>query len=124
MVLDFGDIKTVLCKLHDVWDHGLILEGTDPLLMFLNNSKLADFQAIGFGKLFVFDCPPTAENLAAYALQFLKEALEHNGVSVDRVVFWETPTSRAIIDKDWPGSPMPLQTSEWKMPEPRIEWQP
>lgn len=90
MVLDFGDIKVALCKLHEAWDHGLLLEATDPL---------CTVAGLRLGKLFLFSGPPTAENIAAFALKFLKTELEKDGVTVDCVVFWETPTSRAIVER-------------------------
>lgn len=98
MVLDFSALKQLLCELHDMWDHGLILEKTDPFLKL----DLMDKDFIGLGKVFVLGDAPTAENLANYAFEYLQSRLTHcygDQVILEWVTFFETPTSSATVSK-------------------------
>jgi hypothetical protein len=45
---------------------------------------------------FMMKDPPTAENLAAYALRVARDYLGRHGIEVISVKFWETPTSCAV----------------------------
>ena len=107
MVLDFSDIKMMLMELHKLWDHGMILEKTDPLLLalsaILTNTK--DSAHLGLAKLMVFDNAPTAENLASFAFAYLDRRIRgifihtnlEDNIILEEVTFYETPTSSATV---------------------------
>lgn len=84
MLVDFGDIKTVVKTFIDEnWDHKMLLRKDDPLV--------EEFTERG-EPMFLFDENPTAETFAKYLYQFAKE----NGLPVDEIRFHETPTSIAV----------------------------
>jgi 6-pyruvoyltetrahydropterin/6-carboxytetrahydropterin synthase len=85
MVIDFGEIKKILeVYVHDVYDHGFIVQDTDVTLgTFLSGE--------GY-KVIVVDFPPTAEELAQRIYNQLVWVL--SGLAYVKV--WETPTSCAI----------------------------
>lgn len=103
MVLDFGDIKKLLMELHDMWDHGLILEKADPLLSCFANLSFTEphVTGLGLGKIFITACAPTAENLAMFAFQYLEDRLHglypNGAIHLESLTFFETPTSSATI---------------------------
>lgn len=83
MVADFGDIK----RLVKAWidreiDHRMILRHDDPLV--------AALQALG-EPVYVLDSNPTAERIA----RLLFDVSREQGLAVDRVTLWETPSSWA-----------------------------
>lgn len=86
MVVDFARIKGFLTRyVHDVLDHGFIVEESDAVML----DALA-----GHGwKVIVFDSTPTAENLAAWIGKQAVAILVP--MTVESVVVWETPTSKA-----------------------------
>lgn len=102
MVIDFGDIKAWLMELHDLWDHGLILEKSDELLIAINAWMFPDTRNVGLGKLIIMENAPTAENLAYFAFCYLTKKViaetDTNDLHLDSVMFYETPTSSATID--------------------------
>lgn len=93
-VVDFGVIKErVGAWLDRELDHGMILERGDPLVGMLTDQGM---------RLFILDCPPTAENIArlvfARAQVLLDESSEK--LRVTRVIVWETPNCRAEFTGD------------------------
>lgn len=85
MVVDFGDVKSVLKAEADRLDHALIYEEGS-----LKPTTVAALEDEGF-RLVVVDFRPTAEALARYFYQRLAQA----GLSVHGVTVYETPTNAA-----------------------------
>jgi len=94
MVMDFHHLKSALKPLIDQFDHSFIIDKNDPL--FEAFSKLN--QEYGL-KLTIVDFCPTAEALARYIYNYLKDKFEKASllkeVSIYKVVVWETKTSKA-----------------------------
>lgn len=85
-VIDFGCIKEVIGTwLDENFDHAFIAEYNDPLIMWLAENKQ---------KFFIFDSPPTAENLAKFVFNLCVQRLPET-LTVESVTCWETPSCRA-----------------------------
>jgi 6-pyruvoyltetrahydropterin/6-carboxytetrahydropterin synthase len=83
MVVDFSDIKGAIKEWIDrELDHRMILRRDDPLVTAL--------QALG-EPVYVLDSNPTAERIARLVFDVARE----QGLPVDRVTVWETPSSWA-----------------------------
>ena len=83
MVVDFGDIKRLVKEWIDrELDHRMILRHDDPLVKVL--------QALG-EPVYVLDSNPTVERIARLVFDVSRE----QGLPVDRVTVWETPSSWA-----------------------------
>ncbi len=83
MVVDFGDIKRLVKEWIDrELDHRMILRHDDPLVKAL--------QALG-EPVYVLDSNPTVERIARLVFDVSRE----QGLPVDRVTVWETPSSWA-----------------------------
>jgi len=95
MVMDFYHIKSALKDLIDEIDHSFIIDRNDPMYEELKSVA----ERYGAMKIFTVDFCPTAEALAKFFYDYLKQKLKEAGllgeVKVVRVVLWETPTSRA-----------------------------
>lgn len=90
-LVDFDVIKGTVGKwITDKWDHGMILEADDPLVGAMHEHDCKTF-------VLPEGVAPSAENLAMFlhatANRLLAE--EQIPVRVNRVLFWETPTSCA-----------------------------
>jgi len=84
MVDDFGTLKTALKKIHDMWDHKLLLED--------NEEGRAVGKAVNEVKAFdvvYVDYRPTAEEMSRHAYRLLKA----DGINVTEVELYETPTN-------------------------------
>ncbi len=78
MIIDFGDLKKAMHKVLDPWDHALILHNKDPMVIDLENQRALDLLNATNGeaaRLFVYNFNPTAENLARYSLNLIKNEL-------------------------------------------------
>jgi len=83
MVVDFGDIKRLVKGWIDrEIDHRMILRRDDPLVTIL--------QSLG-EPVYLLDSNPTAERIA----RLLFEVSREQGLAVERVTLWETPSSWA-----------------------------
>ena len=85
-VIDFGKVKEILGGwLDEHWDHGFIYEEGDAIGDAIKNSG---------SKVYVMDCPPTAENMASL---FHKKASQLLGfdLEVTNIRLWETPNCYA-----------------------------
>jgi 6-pyruvoyltetrahydropterin/6-carboxytetrahydropterin synthase len=83
MVVDFSDIKRLVKEWIDrELDHRMILRQDDPLV--------ASLKALG-EPVFVVDSNPTAERIA----RLLYDVSREQGLPVERVTVWETPSSWA-----------------------------
>jgi|TARA_B100001079_G_scaffold241458_1_gene226957 6-pyruvoyltetrahydropterin/6-carboxytetrahydropterin synthase len=97
MVIDFSDIKKIAQKfIQNKLDHGfMVWNQDDELLDFFKHSK--------GHKLVVVPFTPTAENVAAYIFQKLKnEFLDKfkTGLHLHSVKLWETPSSYALYENN------------------------
>ena len=91
MVMDFGDIKKLVADWIDrEIDHKMLLCKDDPILPYLKQ----------VGEPVVeMDGNPTAENIA----RFIFEYAEKQGLPVQMVKLWESPSSSTTYTK--PGRP-------------------
>lgn len=90
MVIDFSILKQVMMKeIDEVFDHGFAVSKHDDFY-----STFLDFFNQGQKIIFV-DFIPTAENLAKYWYDIMREALNQHSIRIAHVTVWETPTSTA-----------------------------
>jgi 6-pyruvoyltetrahydropterin/6-carboxytetrahydropterin synthase len=83
MVVDFSDIKRLVKEWIDrELDHRMILRHDDPLVRA--------FQELG-EPVYLLDSNPTVERIA----RLVFDASREQGLPVDRVTVWETPSSWA-----------------------------
>ncbi len=83
MLIDFGEIKTVMKKwIDDNLDHRMLLHRSDPAVSFIKSCG---------EPCYLLDENPTAENIA----KLIFEETRNQGFPVARVVLWETPDSFA-----------------------------
>lgn len=85
MVIDFSDVKPILNEIAMRFDHKLIYEDCT-----LRSTTLLMMEEEGF-ELFEINFRPTAENLAKYFYDELKEA----GINASSVSVSETPNNSA-----------------------------
>lgn len=85
MVVDFGDLKALLMKVHEAFDHRTIIYTGDPLRTDLSGMP-------GFVE---FSSIPTAENLAGWIFHFLNSQIPWG--FLHQVKVFETPTSVATF---------------------------
>ena len=88
MLIDFGDLKKVVRKLADGFDHALIYE---------KNSLKSDTEAALISEnfnLISVEFRPTAENFARY----FHEKLREKGLPIYRVTVYETPDNCAVYE--------------------------
>ena len=96
MVLDFSDIKNVVCGwIDETLDHRMILHRDDPVVPALRD----------LGEpMYLIDVNPTAENIARLIHDFAAAC----GFPVVEVRLWETPRCCATYlpsDRKSPGGP-------------------
>ncbi len=94
MVIDYGDLKEVMMEIIDTpFDHSFTVYHDDEFFeiywqLFRQNQKINFVNFI-----------PTAENLAKYWYELLKEELLNKNIKIAHVKVWETPTSTATYKK-------------------------
>ncbi len=90
--MDFWDVKDVAVRrIHDPLDHGFIVYERDE-------EALAALRSVKGNKTIVVSFVPTAENLAKWCFELLEpeyRSLYGNKLQLERVDFFETPTSVA-----------------------------
>lgn len=84
-VIDFGVLKARLMPwLEANWDHGMVLWESDV-------EAIAAVRALDGQKVFLLPTNPTAENMALHLLhEVAPRLLDGTGVTVRKVVLWET----------------------------------
>jgi len=93
MVIDFKDLKQILNeKIMSQLDHTCIASVEDKIL--------SDFLIQNNQRYLIIRGMPTAENLAKWCFDEIKEDIEKLGCKVAYVKFYETPTSEAIYTKE------------------------
>lgn len=91
-VIDFGVVKQVVGGwIDDVWDHGTLVNEEDAALL--------DWCRQNDQKRYVFNCEPTAENIAADLLEVAHKRLHGYGIVVQRVRVYETPNCSADAER-------------------------
>lgn len=86
MIIDFGDLKTIVKKeIVDVFDHCLLVNGNTP------HKKYAEVES-GFSKIMLCNYQPTCENMLADMVKRLLEHLPKN-IKLKRVTLQETSSS-------------------------------
>ena len=92
-VIDFSVLKKVLGGwIDENWDHGFIYNKEDKLTkqFFEQNVSLRSYEMIN---------NPTAENMAAYLLDYVCPMLfKHFAITVHKIVLWETPNCKAEVE--------------------------
>jgi 6-pyruvoyltetrahydropterin/6-carboxytetrahydropterin synthase len=84
MVVDFGDLKSVVNRMIvDPFDHALLLRSDAPL-----KEEIAS----AYQNVIILDFQPTCENLAVYFAGLLKPNLPE-GTELHSIKLYETPTS-------------------------------
>ena len=97
MVIDFADIKKTAQKfIQEELDHAFMVWEKDiELLEFFKNSK--------GNKPVIVPFTPTAENVAAYIFNQLKDKFTDvfkTGLHLQSVKLWETPSSYALYESE------------------------
>ena len=97
MVIDFADIKKVALKfIQGELDHAfMVWDKDEELLEFFQKSKGHKPVIVAF--------TPTAENVAAYIFNELKDKFTDvfkTGLRLQSVKLWETPSSYALYEGD------------------------
>ena len=88
MLLDFGQLKSVLKEICDRMDHCLIYEAGS-----LKPATIAAMKEENF-KMIEVDFRPTAENFACYFYHQMQE----KGYAVHRIEVYETPKNCAVYE--------------------------
>lgn len=98
MAVDFGTLKRE-CQgwLDDRWDHGTILNEADPIMPVLE--QVAGAARVG-QRLVTMVGNPTAENMALLLLREFGARMEPHGITVEKVVVYETETACAEATRD------------------------
>ena len=96
MVIDFSDIKNLaLSLIHTKLDHSFMVWDQDQeMIDFFNSSK-------GHKPVYV-PFTPTVENVAKYIFDILAPKITNNynnGIYLNSIKVWETPTSFAVYSK-------------------------
>jgi len=95
MAADFGDLKAVVKKIVDDWDHSVVLNSHDPLLPLLRDATASGtLGAQKADKIFAteIDVDPTSEWFSYHLYQKLTAAgVGQYGVRVLTCTVWETP---------------------------------
>ena len=99
-VIDFGVVKDIIKGWVDgEWDHGMILDKTDPCRDALEGRIIGTNGATAIlQKVAWLPYPPTAENMAIYLFRIANSLLYGRGITVTRVEIQETPNCRAVAD--------------------------
>jgi len=92
MIIDFSDLKKLVNKVLDEWDHTLLLNVNDYKLKGLIES---------YTRILDFPFDPTAENLAAVLFARLRVKLEESfNVELEYVTIYENENSKATYCRE------------------------
>lgn len=95
MVIDYADMKTILMRIDDKYDHTSVYSSLDPMRYHLYELEKDS------PKPFVWiDSIPSAESLASIWYYELKPLLKDRGILISYVKVWETPNSTAIYEEE------------------------
>ncbi len=95
MVIDFSDLKEIMVNEVDTHlDHGFMMYTKDSFAQ-----DFSKFWANGQKIIFVTFIP-TAENIAKYLFDIIKQKLYERNIRIKYVKIWETPTSTATYTEE------------------------
>ena len=95
MVIDFGDLKQIMVQEIDArLDHGFMMYDGDVFM-----STFAYLMKEHGQKIIFVEFVPTAENIAKYLYEIIKNKLKEVGIKIKHVKVWETPTSTATYEE-------------------------
>lgn len=86
MVIDFGDVKSLLGEMIEQLDHGFMVWDKDPFWGWLLGTET---------KVISVPFVPTAENIAQMLLEQSSLILKEKRITVTSVEVWETPNCKA-----------------------------
>lgn len=88
MVIDFSDLKQIVNKIIEKWDHTLLLNKDDKIFIDAVNRMT---------NIFLINGEPTAENLCRYLFKEIDTELETNypALEVNFVRIWESDDAYA-----------------------------
>jgi len=106
MLVDFSDLKAIMqTKIHDVLDHGFIVYHEDEQMIEALYGFDPDDPTMATPshnwKVIVFPYIPTAENIARWCWEQIKNPIEksfRSGLVLNAVTVYETPTSEATYN--------------------------
>ena len=91
MVVDFSELKTILLEeIDNKLDHGFMMYDKDPLA--------GTFRGFSDQKIIFVPFIPTAENIAGFVFENLKEKINSLGLKLSFVKVWETPNCSAVYE--------------------------
>lgn len=93
-VVDFAELRDLFKSwIDEHWDHGFVLADDDE-------NGISAIRSVQPHRLFLLPYSPTAENMARFLLDNVAPQLcnrSHRGVTVDKIVLWESDSSCAIV---------------------------
>jgi len=98
ILIDFGDLKKEVKAVLDLYDHSLLLGGTDA-----QDGELISLLKSRGWKYYIFEFDTTVENLSKHIGGLIKSRLQSTGNHLDKLNFgltikmYETPTSYAEV---------------------------
>ena len=106
MVMDFGDLKTIINYILNTWDHGMMLNKNDPI-----NKRLIDGLPPELrDNIINFHGNPTAEYMAEVLYKMISGKIKNynfenkiykdNEVCLDYVKIYETEKSNATYSEE------------------------
>lgn len=87
MVADFSEVRDILSRVFDPYDHSIILNEKDPILKKVR--ELGDF------RLHSFPGEPTAENMCRFFFHLVEELLYEKDLSLRIISIQETEGNSA-----------------------------
>ncbi len=119
MVTDFGNLAVLKRFVNTYLDHRCLLDLADPMLQRLVGDRAREDLCVGddptpvgwvldldgledtpdcdyLASYVIVDFLTTSENLAAWVFRIAERIVARTGARIERVEWWETPTSRAI----------------------------
>ena len=87
MVADFSEVRDILSRIFDPYDHSIILNEKDPILEKVR--ELGDF------RIHFFPGEPTAENMCRYFFYLVEKLLYEKDLSLRIISIQETEGSSA-----------------------------
>jgi 6-pyruvoyltetrahydropterin/6-carboxytetrahydropterin synthase len=94
MVMDYSDLKEHLLDVLAKWDHAMIVEEDDPLVVAVSTLD-SEHPLVLASRLVVVSGPPTAENLALWTANSLRLKLPQ-GIRLVELRFEETSSCFAV----------------------------
>ncbi|RJR29693.1 6-carboxytetrahydropterin synthase [Candidatus Microgenomates bacterium] len=99
-VMDFADLKQIMQKVIDPFDHALLLRNDDPLLRLgTGNAWVTPYSQERTPRLHIFEWNPTSENLCNYVAKEIQKVLsEAPHLRLIRVSVSETANNSVVVE--------------------------